>query len=408
MKDILPEEANLYRRVKEKLRSRFELWGYKEVIPSTIEFSDVLSIGVGSKLVDNMFKFQDLDGKIIALRAEATIPTARILTSELALTPKPIRVYYMVNVFRRVIDRPGKFREFWQAGVELIGRRDPEADAEVLTLLTEALNSLGLTDFRIDVSHAAILKEVVNELNLNSQEKEDLFAIAGYKDYSRFESFLENKGCPLKLASTLKKLFRCFKISDLKDVLEEAENYQTIKEAIVNLLKINEAAENLGVKELFFDFALTKEIEYYSGVIFEASLPTLGFSVAGGGRYDELLKKFGEDLPATGFAIDVTECFKAVKNQLLSNNDDGKIVILEASSLKLSGEFASKLRKNGVATILEPIKPIEQTKRMAESYKADSIVKLSDDHALVINVKTGEEKKLSIDEALKFILEERI
>ncbi|MEM2775922.1 MAG: ATP phosphoribosyltransferase regulatory subunit, partial [Candidatus Bathyarchaeia archaeon] len=211
MKDILPEEANIYRHIKEKLREKFELWGYKEVVPSTIEFADVLSIGIGSKLTDNMFKFQDLDGKIIALRAEATIPTARILTSELALTPKPIRLYYIVNVFRRIIERPGRFREFWQAGIELIGRKDPEADAEVLMILTEALNSLGLTNFRIDVSHAAILKEVVNELNLSSQEKEELFTIAGYKDYSRFKKFLENKGCSLKLALVLKKLFKCFK-----------------------------------------------------------------------------------------------------------------------------------------------------------------------------------------------------
>ncbi|MBS7655110.1 ATP phosphoribosyltransferase regulatory subunit [Candidatus Bathyarchaeota archaeon] len=405
MKDFPPKEAYIFRHIEKKLREAFELWGYTEVIPSTIAFAEDLSLGIGSKLIDSMFKFQDLDGKIIALRAEATIPTVRVLTSELSPTPKPIRLYYILNVFRRVIDRPGRFREFWQAGVELIGRKDSEADAEVLTLLTEALNSLGLTNFRIDVSHAAILKEVVNELNLNPQEKEELFAIAGYKDYSRFESFLENKRCPLKLALILKKLFKCFKISDLKDVLKEAESYQAIKKALVNLLEINEAAENLGVKELFFDFALTKEIEYYSGVIFEASLPTLGFPIAGGGRYDELLKKFGEDLPATGFAIDVTECFKAIKNQSLLNSYR-KTVVLEVSSLKLGGEFASKLRENGVATILESTKPIDQIKMIAKSCKANAIIKLDNDYALVINVKTGKEKKLSINEALKFILKE--
>ena len=405
MKDILPEEANLYRCVKEKLREKFELWGYKEVIPSTIEFADVLSIGLGSKLIDNMFKFQDLDGKVVALRAEATIPTARILTSELISTPKPIRVYYIVNVFRRVTDSPGKFREFWQAGIELIGRKDSGADAEILTILTEALNSLGLKNFRIDVNHAAILKEVVNELKLNNQEKEELFIIAGYKDYTRFEKFLENKGCPSKLALTLKRLFKCSKVLELKNVLNEAEDYPTIKNAIINLLEINEAAEDLGVKELFFDFALTKEIEYYSGVIFEASLSTLGFPIAGGGRYDELLKKFGEELPATGFAIDVTECLKAIGNQSLLNGGR-KIVVLETSSLKLGGEFASKLIEGGIVTILEPIKPIEQTKIIAKSYNANAIIKLSNSYALVINVRTGEEKKLSFNEALNYVFRE--
>ncbi|MEM3517155.1 MAG: ATP phosphoribosyltransferase regulatory subunit [Candidatus Bathyarchaeia archaeon] len=407
MKDILPEEANIYRHIKEKLREKFELWGYKEVVPSTIEFADVLSIGIGSKLTDNMFKFQDLDGKIIALRAEATIPTARILTSELALTPKPIRLYYIVNVFRRIIEKPGRFREFWQAGIELIGRKDPEADAEVLMILTEALNSLGLTNFRIDISHAAILKEVVNELNLSSQEKEELFTIAGYKDYSRFKKFLENKGCSLKLALVLKKLFKCFKISELNNIINDLKDYQTIKEAIINLLEINNAAETFGVKQLFFDFALTKEIEYYSGMIFEASLPNLGFSIAGGGRYDDLLKKFGEDLPATGFAIDVTECFKAIKNQF-SPNFNRKTIVLEGSSLKLNAEFASKLRDKGVIVILEVEKPMEEMRKVVEAYKADAIIKLKDNYVLMMNIKTGEEKKLSVSEALEAILKREI
>lgn len=405
MKDILPEEAKIYRYIEGKLREKFELWGYKEVIPSTIEFADVLSIGAGSKLIDNMFKFQDLDGKILALRAEATIPTARILTSELRLAYKPIRLYYIVNVFRRAIDKPGGFREFWQAGIELIGRKDAEADAEVLMLLTEALDSLGLTNFRIDVSHATILKEVVKELNLNSREKEEFFEIAGYKDYSRFERFLENKNCPLKLALILKKLFKCFKVSEVKNILKEAENYQNIKNALINLLEVNEKLESIGLKELFFDFALTRGIEYYSGVIFEVSLPTLGFPIAGGGRYDELLKKFGEDLPATGFAIDVTECLKIIKNQSRINNYR-KTIILKASYSKLSNEFASKLRRNKIIVVWEPVKTIEEAKKIAESYKANNIVDLINDYALVINVKTGEKKRLSIDEALKNIVEE--
>jgi ATP phosphoribosyltransferase regulatory subunit len=401
MKDFLFDEAYICRYIEGKLREVFELWGYMEVIPSTIEFAETLSIGVGSKLVDSMFKFQDSDGKVVALRAEATIPTARILTSELASTPKPARVYYIVNVFRRVVERPGRFREFQQAGIELIGKKEPEADAEVLAILAEALNSIGLTSFRIDVSHAAILKNVVTELNLNAQEKEELFEISGYKDYSRFEKFLENKKCPLKLASALKKLFKCFKVSDLKSILQEVNEYEDVKNALINLLEINEAVENLGLKELFFDFALTKEIEYYSGVIFEASSPNLSFPIAGGGRYDELLKNFGEDLPATGFAIDVNECLQAIKNQFQINK---KRIILKTSSLKLGREFALKLRRHGVPVILETLKSIDQVKKIAEGYKACFIVELSDNYALVINVKTNEERKLSINEALSFLL----
>ncbi|MHA2315877.1 MAG: ATP phosphoribosyltransferase regulatory subunit, partial [Candidatus Hermodarchaeia archaeon] len=134
-RDYLPGEVERYRYIEDELRGIFKLWGYQEVRSPTIEFVEALSTGVGPELVDNTFKFQDFDGKILALRAEMTAPVARIVTTRMPTMPEPIRLFYVSNVFRYSQSYVERGREFWQAGVELIGCNTSEADGEILSLL---------------------------------------------------------------------------------------------------------------------------------------------------------------------------------------------------------------------------------------------------------------------------------
>ncbi|HID16863.1 TPA: ATP phosphoribosyltransferase regulatory subunit, partial [Candidatus Bathyarchaeota archaeon] len=393
MRNGLPPEAELYRQVEDKLRETFELWGYREVRSPAIEYADVLSVGVGSKLADDMFKFQDADGKVLALRAEMTIPAARIATSKLASTPKPLRLCYIANVFRRR-SKVGRAREFWQAGVELVGEGGASGDAEVLALLVDALNSIGLRELRIDASHAAILKESAERLGLSAGERASFFTIASHKDFSRVEAFLEEKEAPGDLAAAVKKMFKCSRVAELGGALDDLEAYPSVKQCLLNLLEINGRLKDLGFKdELFFDFALTKGMEYYTGIIFEVSLPALGFPIAGGGRYDELLKIFGEDLPATGFAIDVDGCIEALKKLGQPSAPSKRMkVLLKADSLKAGGRLASRLREHGVAAILSVKVDEGRLKKLAESYGVDLIIKLAGEGASLVDARKGTER----------------
>ena len=127
-RDYLPNEVQQYRYIENQLRKNFELWSYSEVRSPTIEFVETLSTGVGSELVDTMFKFQDFDGKLLALRAEMTAPVARIVTTRMPSTPEPIRLFYVNNVFRYSQSYLKREREFCQAVKEVVDSVRPVLD----------------------------------------------------------------------------------------------------------------------------------------------------------------------------------------------------------------------------------------------------------------------------------------
>ncbi|MGW8289416.1 MAG: ATP phosphoribosyltransferase regulatory subunit, partial [Candidatus Bathyarchaeia archaeon] len=157
--------------MENQLRKNFKLWNYNEIRSPTLEFVETLSTGVGSELTDAMFKFQDSDGKLLALRAEMTAPVARIVTTRMPSTPEPIRLFYVNNVFRYSQSYLKREREFCQAGVELVGCNTPEADGEILALLIASLKQVGLQEIRVDLGNASLLKDLLNAAGLNEQQK---------------------------------------------------------------------------------------------------------------------------------------------------------------------------------------------------------------------------------------------
>ncbi len=118
-----------------------------------------------------MFKFQDFDGKLLALRAEMTAPVARIVTTRMQSAPEPIRLFYVNNVFRYNQSYLNREREFCQAGVELVGCNTSEADGEILALLISSLKQVGLKEVRIDLGHASLLKDLLDTAEIDKQQK---------------------------------------------------------------------------------------------------------------------------------------------------------------------------------------------------------------------------------------------
>src|SRR5215475_13524174 len=152
VKIYLPDEAARLRGLQERLLGVFRLWGFREVMTPTYEFFDVLAVGTDPGLQERMFKFMDREtGRMLALRADVTPQIARIAATRLRDQPQPYRLAYRTNVFRHETPRLGRMREFYQAGVELLGLDQPEADAEMIAMAIEAFRSAGLGRFQIDV-----------------------------------------------------------------------------------------------------------------------------------------------------------------------------------------------------------------------------------------------------------------
>ncbi len=335
-KDYLPPEAGRYRQIEQRLIEVFKLWGYQEIRSPAIELVEVLSTGVGSELVDSMFKFQDFDGKMVALRAEMTAPVARIVTTKMLQASRPIRLFYVSNVFRYSQSHLEREREFWQAGVELIGCNTPEADAEVLSLLASSLENLGLEEVRIDIGHAGLLKDLLCATSLGKEKEAVLQDLLGYRDEDRLEEFMDQNNISSDLIEAFLRLSRCRRLEELSSVSLVPSKYGRTEGYLRALQEVKDALGDYGFENiLFFDFSLVRKIEYYTGIVFEASVPNLGLPLGGGGRYDNLIEKFGKQkIPATGFAVEIEKCLRALTAQNFQPSEKRKVKVLVTSRFR--------------------------------------------------------------------------
>ena len=362
-RDYLPSEVERYHYIEDELRKIFKLWGYQEIRSPTIEFVEVLSTGVGPELVDSMFKFQDFDGKILALRAEMTAPVARIVTTRMSSIPEPIRLFYVSNVFRYSQSYVKRGREFWQAGVEFIGCNTSEADGEILSLLVSSLKKIGLKEVRVDVGHASLLKDLLKATGLNEEKKDILQNLLGYRDEARLEKFMDQNNLPSTLREAFLQLSSCRRLDEVSSV-SVVSKYGKTEDHLRNLLEIKDVLTDYKIENfVYFDFSLTRKIEYYTGIVFEASVPNLGLPLGGGGRYDDFIEKFGKlKIPATGFALEIEKCLQALTAQGFKLPEKRKKakVLVASKFRKAATEAVNVIRDAGVVALLDVTKSDEK------------------------------------------------
>lgn len=409
-RDHLPSEAEQYRYIEDNLRENFKLWGYQEIRSPTIEFVEALSTGVGPELVDSMFKFQDFDGKIVALRPEMTAPVARIITTRMPSTPEPIRLFYVCNVFRYSQSYVERGREFWQAGVELVGCNTPEADGEILALLISSLEKIGLKEVRVDIGHASLLKDLLKATGLDEKKKAILQNLLGYRDEARLEKFMDQNNIPPKLRETFLKLSSCRRLDELSSVPLGSSNYGKTENHLRNLSEVKDILTDYGIEKIvFFDFSLTRKIEYYTGIVFEASVPNLGLPLGGGGRYDDFIEKFGKlKIPAIGFALEIERCLQALTAQGGQPQKREKIRILVASKFRSAAVKAvSALHNAGVVGLLDVSKSNEKKiVNYAKLAGIDYVIFVGstiEKPVIVYDPKSNVKKKVTIETFLQYL-----
>ena len=410
--DVLPNEVTQYRYIENQLKENFELWNYNEVRSPTIEFVETLSTGVGSELVDTMFKFQDFDGKLLALRAEMTAPVARIVTTRMQSAPEPIRLFYINNVFRYNQSYLKREREFCQAGVELVGCNTPEADGEILSLFISSLKQIGLNEVRVDLGHASLLKDLLSVAGLDEQQKVAIQGLLACRDSVGLNNFMEQNSFPSNLRDIFLELSRCRRLTELSSVSLKGSKYDKAKNQLENLIELQKTLMDYEIEDfVFFDFSLTKKIEYYTGMVFEASVPNLGLPIGSGGRYDNFIEKFGKlKLPATGFALEIGKLLQALTAQGFEIPNTKKTRVVVSSNFRKSAmKVVKTLRDAGVATSLEVTgRTIEKTIEYAKITAADYVISVDmspKDLLTIYYIKTGESKKLTLKNFLRNIME---
>ena len=315
-RDFLPTEAAEKRVIETKLARLFASWGYDEVVTPTIEYLETLDKGSSHNLEPHLYKLISKDNRMMALRHEMTTPIARLMGSRLQERELPLRCSYISSVFRYEQTQTGRQCEFYQAGVELMGSGSAAADAEVIALAVRSLLSAGLTDFKLCLGQVEFLSGVMEQYQLAESECEALKEAMEKHNLVLLEQLVDG----LNVNDSAKKALKSLPLLNggqemLAKAREMALNARS-RRALDNLTEIYHLLETYQVADYVqFDLGIIRDFSYYTGMVFEAYAPELGFPVCGGGRYDNLLADFGNPCPATGFALGIERVLLALERR---------------------------------------------------------------------------------------------
>jgi len=262
----------------------------------------------------------------------------------------PLKLSYISNVYRYEQTQTGRQCEFYQAGVELMGSGSASADAEVVALAIRGLLVSGLKDFKLCLGQVEFVNGILEQYQLSEKEKEKFKRSIEDRDLVGLELLVDSLEIPMNAKDVLKGIPLLHGGANmLKEAYGIALNAQS-RRALDNLSEIFVLLECYGVGEyVTFDLGMIRDFNYYTGMVFEAYTPGLGFPLCGGGRYDNLLSDFGSACPATGFAIGIERILLALERQGIKRPKQPKDVFVGYSDGKTAEaiERAEALRAEG-------------------------------------------------------------
>jgi ATP phosphoribosyltransferase regulatory subunit len=300
-RDILPDEMRELRGLSTALLETFERFGYGEVWTPTMEYEAVLVQG-DERAAGASYRLFDEHGHVLALRPDMTIPIARLVSTRLGQAKPPLRLCYLSHAYRAVRPQRGQQREFLQAGIELIGAEAPDGTVEVLEVLCAALDAAGLARARIGLGDAGLYRNLLEELSIEEGPRAAALDALQRHDFVALEALIETLDLDDEKRSLLVTLPQ---LRGGPEVIDRAGALGgEVARATARLRDVAEGSASRGISDrVIFDLGLVRDLGYYSGAIFEVYDPALGHVIGGGGRYDDLLGRFGRPLPACGFAL---------------------------------------------------------------------------------------------------------
>jgi ATP phosphoribosyltransferase regulatory subunit len=287
-RDVLPDELRELRAITEGIRGVFDARGYGEVATPALEYEAVLVRG-DAAAADPSYKLFDEHGSVLALRSDMTIPIARVVATRYPTAEPPLRFCYVAHAYRSIRPQRGEPREILQAGVELVGAPGPEGTAEALTVLCESLIAAGVENWRIGLGDASLYPRLLDRASVPEAARQQILHELVTRDYVGLQREVERFGAPELLELPQRR--------GGAEILDAPETEPLA--ALHALLPADVAGR------VIFDLGLTRPLSYYTGAVFEVYDAALGAPIGGGGRYDDLLGRFGRELPACGWALDV-------------------------------------------------------------------------------------------------------
>ncbi len=402
-KDIFGKEAEIWEYIERKAREIFRLYGYKEIRTPIFEATELFERGVGEEtdvVKKEMYTFLDRGERSITLRPENTAPVVRAVIENRLYEKPPLRFFYIGPMFR--YDRPqkGRYRQFHQIGVEILGEDEPSTDAELIEMAFKFLLSLPVKDFKILINSIGCRKCRPNYLSILKNEAERI------KDKLCDE-------CNAKIGRNILRIFDCKN----EKCIEESKLLPKINNYLCNDCK-SHFEEVLGILDSIeipyeIEGRLVRGLDYYTKTTFEIvplSAESSQASILGGGRYDNLSEDLGgPPLSGIGFALGVERTASLLKDLSFPENDIIMIIPLSKEDRMEAFAVAKELRENGIPVILDPkIRNIKTSLSWANKAQIKKVIIIGErerERGTIIfkDMISGEQKELKRKEILNWL-----
>lgn len=358
VRDIYGEEYARKLLIEKKLHEMISLYGYQDIQTPTFEFFDVYSREIGTTPSNQLYKFFDKEGNTLSLRPDFTPSCARCAAKYFMDETKPIRLTYSGSTFTNTSSLRGKLKEVTQMGAELMMDPSVEADAEMISMIIDAMKACGLKDFQIAVGEVEYFKGICSQAGIEGEVELNLRDFISAKNYFGAQELLEQQKVRKDYADVLLRLADTVQgASELSESRAMVDNERSLQ-AIERLEKLYEVLKEYGTeKYVSFDLGLLSKYNYYTGVIFKGYTYGVGDAVVTGGRYDRLLSHFGKNAPAIGFVFVVDDLMEALNRQSLKPEIPAESVLIfyEENAFSHGLKKARALRSRGVKTELVPV-----------------------------------------------------
>ena len=404
-RDYNSEEMEIRRFIEDKIRSTFETFGYREIQTPTFENLELFTAKSGETIIEELYSFNDKGGRNLTLRPELTAPVIRFYVEKLKMEPKPLKLFYFGNCYR--YDRPqkGRYREFKQAGCEIIGADSSEAYAELIAMAYKILKKTGLNNVELRIGNLDILSSIFNNFNLSKENQKYITPLIDKALFEDVYNSLIDFNINNKEAAKLTDIIQSSNLEEIEKFLKNnirVEELNNFKE-ILSLLK-----ESFGISNFKIDFSIVRGLDYYKGIVFEIDAPSLGAEkqICGGGAY-ELIPLFGGNkTPTAGFAIGFDRTILALENEKYKfpiKKLDFFVIPLNSDMIKKSFEIANDLREKGLLVDIDLLKRgISKSLKYASSINANKVIivgpdELKQDAVSIRDMKSGNQEIVKIN-----------
>ncbi|MEM0466143.1 MAG: histidine--tRNA ligase [Candidatus Thermoplasmatota archaeon] len=415
-RDFTPEEMYIRRYIEESIRKTFLSFGYGEVQTPTFEHLELFTAKSGQSIINELYNFTDKSGRELTLRPELTAPVIRFYVERLQMEPKPLKLFYLGNCFR--YDRPqkGRYREFWQAGCELIGADTPEAYAELIALAYTILHNIGLKDFHLNLGNLSLIQALFKKLSVSVNDQKNLLPLI---DKSQFDELLDALKC-LGLSSQIaEEVVALLQTSDIPQIQNFFNDTPEVHKELLKLRQIiTLLQQSFQIPDVSVKLSIVRGLDYYKGLVFEIEAPKLGAEkqLCGGGSYDLVGLFGGKDVPTAGFAIGFDRSILALETQNVIFPKpalDIYIIPYDETCIEKSFELAQLLRKDDYQVDVDLLRRgIGKSLKFASTKNARHAIILGPDElnrnvVMLRDMRSGEQQSIPVAELLTYLKKSR-